>query len=231
MDIDISPEAIQSKVARAERRFWRRRAERTAERHISMGADLEGLRDREIFYLRGCCAVQRIVDEYKNQEAAHQAEVDVFIDTQMDEYEEEDDFQEVVANLPAAAAQVRSTVTDVYNWRVRILIFAQRAAGVRAGRAFRALKHKLRTLLAYTKLRRDLHVTYVQEVSRQAQAGNAITEEQQAVLSAYSSRQEYRIRVDRRFEDIDVRFHNLEGGGMFGFFELLFPELDVVVGA
>jgi hypothetical protein len=75
-------------------------------------------------------------------------------------------------------------------------------------------------LLTYKKLRHKLHIDVAKACCRNAKAGFALTEEQHALLSAFSSEAEYHVNSGRRAD--------MEGRFVVGPFELLTLELDVV---
>ena len=114
MDVSIDKGVIERKARRLERRFWRRRAERPECRYVSLESDLAAVRRREIYYIQACYALQCEVDEHKKEEEQLRAQVDWFIDTEMRHYDDEDEFQEIVANLREAAAKV-SRVLDTHD--------------------------------------------------------------------------------------------------------------------
>ncbi|KAJ8112469.1 hypothetical protein OPT61_g5168 [Boeremia exigua] len=167
MHIHVNSEAVQRKLADLEHIIRRRRAERTEWLCMSMPAYLADMRLWETCYIQVRSAMQREFDRYKDQEAHYQAEADWFIHGAMNDYKDDQGFLELVENLSSAVAQ--------------------RATGDRAARAFEKPKSKLRSLLAYTQLRRELYVILVQDGLRQIQIEDAIAEEQQIAFCLFLS--------------------------------------------
>ncbi|KAF9695089.1 hypothetical protein EKO04_006977 [Ascochyta lentis] len=176
-DVDVGEDAIARCVAQRRGKIVERRRRQGATAR-SLSAEFRALRWKEVGGILVCHDLQQDIDKYVKREDEAREKVEDFIDTYggLDLVSEEE-------MLAVAEFHPQAKVEKMW--------------GRVAKKAIRALAWHIRILLTYTQLRLELHVDLAQGCRSGLRSGHASTEEQRAILSAFSSKDEYRVQKQR----------------------------------